>query len=323
MRSPNRYVLPPGAVVLCVDIGGTSTKLGVFQLPDRLRPLETIPSRGPAEDFGKSLSDAVLRIQQLVYHEQQSVAGVGVAVAGFLNDERDRMIYNSNLAWLEGYPLGNVLKTECSLPVELEVDSNAAALAEYHLGVGHPASRFLCLTIGTGLGVGMIVEGHPLRFAYGCLGDAGHIVVQPNGPLCSCGGRGCAEVLVSAPLLAEEFRVRMNYQHACSLRDVIEAANEGNATASVIIEHAGEWLGITTASLANIFYPDRIAFAGGLAEAGDLLLSSIRKSFAYSAGAFTKERVTLTRAALGSKATLNGAAYSILDRLNESAVTSK
>lgn len=323
MRSQNSYVLPPGAVVLCVDIGGTSTKLGVFELPDRLRPLETIPSRGPAEEFGKSLADAVRRGQQSICAQQQSVAGVGVAVAGFLNDERDRMIYNSNLAWLEDYPLGNVLQKECNLLVELEVDSNAAALAEYYLGVGNSASRFLCLTIGTGLGVGMIVDGHPLRFAYGCLGDAGHIVVQPNGPLCSCGGRGCAEVFVSAPLLAEEFRIRMNYQHPCSLRDVIEAANEGNATASAIIEHAGEWLGVATASLATIFYPDLVAFAGGLAEAGDLLLSGIRKSFAYSAGTFTKERVTLTRAALGSMATLNGAAYSILDRLNEYAVTSK
>jgi len=319
MRSPSRYVLPPGAVVLCIDIGGTSTKLGVFELPDRLRPLETIPSRGPAEEFGKSLTDAVRRGQQSIREQQQSVAGVGLAVAGFLNDERDRMIYNPNLAWLEGYPLRTVLMNECNVVVALEVDSNAAALAEYHLGIGYPASRFLCLTIGTGLGVGMIVDGHPLRFAYGCMGDAGHVVVQPNGPLCACGGRGCAEVLVSAPLLAEEFRIRMNYQHPCSLRNVIEAANEGNPTGIAIIEHAAEWLGVATASLANIFYPDLVAFAGGLAEAGELLLSSIRKSFAYSASTFTKEHVTLARAALGSMATLNGAAYSILDRLDESA----
>jgi glucokinase len=124
---------------------------------------------------------------------------------------------------------------------------------------------------------------------------------------------------VSAPVLAEEFRIRMNYQNRCTLRDVIEAATEGNAIASAVIEQAGEWLGFATASLANTFYPDLIAFAGGLAEAGDLLLSPIRKAFAYSASTFTKERVTLTRAALGSMATLNGAAYSILDHLNEAA----
>jgi glucokinase len=254
-------------------------------------------------------------VKDSLLREGKSIAGIGVAIAGFLNDARDRMIYNSNLAWLEGYPLRDVLQKESELPVELEVDSNAAALAEYHLGAGHPAQRFLCLTIGTGLGVGMIVDGHPLHFAYGCMGDAGHVIVQPNGPLCPCGGRGCAELFISAPLLAEEFRVRTNSDDPCSLRDVIHAANEGNEIAISIIQHAGEWLGIATASLANIFYPDRVAFAGGLAEAGDLLLSNVSKSFQYTASPFAKQRVSLTRAALGAMATLTGAAYPILDRL--------
>jgi glucokinase len=304
-----------GAPVLCADIGGTSTKLGVFVPPDGLRLLESIPTRGPAEEFGKALCEAVRRSRHLVISEHGDVFGLGVAVAGFLNDERDRMIYNSNLTWLEDYPLRDVLVKELSLPVELEVDSNAAALAEFHLGAGRTSARFLCLTVGTGLGVGMIVHGQPLRFAYGCMGDPGHIVVQPNGPLCRCGGRGCAEVLVAAPALAEEYRLRKGRDQPCSLRDVIHAAREGDRIACSVIEHAGEWLGIVTASLANTFYPDHIVFAGGLAEAGDLVLRSIQRSFDYSASTFARERVVLSRATLASMATLNGAAYAILARL--------
>jgi glucokinase len=309
----------PCTPVLCADIGGTSTKVGVFERPDRLRLLESIPTRGPAEEFGRVLCEALRRAKESLRQEHSEISGLGVAVAGFLNDDRDRMIYNSNLPWLEDYPLRALLVNELDMPVEIEVDSNAAALAEFHLGIGRASSRFLSIAVGTGLGVGMIIDGQPLRFAYGCLGDAGHIVVQPNGPLCTCGGRGCAELFVSAPALAAEYRLRTNRDEPCSLRDLIHAARDGDVTACSILEHAGEWLGVATASLANMFYPDHVAFAGGLAEAGDLVLHSIQRSFDYSASKFARERVVLSRATLGSMATLTGAAYPILAHLHESA----
>jgi glucokinase len=222
------------------------------------------------------------------------------------------MIYNSNLPWLENFPLRQFLAERFDGPIELEVDSNAAALAEYHRGSGGDSSRFLCLAVGTGLGVGMIVNGHPLRFVYGCMGDPGHVIVQPNGPLCACGGHGCAEILISAPRLAEEYRRGKGIAEELSLRDVIEAARGGDDAAIAILEHAGEWLGIATASLANTFYPDSVAYAGGLAEAGDLVMPSIERAFRYAAGSFTKDRVKLQRAKLGAMSTLTGAAYAVL-----------
>lgn len=300
--------------ILCVDIGGTSTRIGIFDSSEQLRLLESIPTRGPAESFADSLSEAMKRAQKAALRDGAGLLGAGVAVAGFLNEDRDRMIYNSNLPWLEGYPLRDRFIRELESRVELEVDSNAAALAEQQLGAGRGSARFLCITIGTGLGVGMIIDGEPLRFAYGCMGDAGHIIVQPNGPLCSCGGRGCAEVFVSAPRLAEEYRMQSGIAAALSLRDVVEAARAGDAAAAAILERSGEWLGVATASLANTFFPTDIAFAGGFAEAGDLVMKSIEKSFHYSASKFARDQVRLTRATLGSRATITGAAYSIVDR---------
>lgn len=295
------------APVLCVDIGGTGTKIGLFNQSPPIEILHSIPSLGPVSSFMEALC---ARIHEVL--KTSPVAGIGVAVAGFLDDDRERMIYNSNLPWLENYPLRAHLVREFQTRVELEIDSNAAALAEYRFGVGQDSHRFLCIAVGTGLGVGMIIDGEPLRFSYGCLGDPGHVIVQRDGPLCTCGGRGCAEILVSAPVLAEQYRAAGNLDTRTSLRDVIHAARDGDDVAIQVLETAGTWLGVATASFANTFFPDRIAFAGGLAEAGDFVMSSLRRTFETSASKFARDQVTLCRATLGANATITGAACAFI-----------
>lgn len=304
--------MPASQSVLCVDIGGTSTKFGIFSPPERMTFLESIETSGSPEVFAGLVCGALERTRQVAVKGGGGVLGIGVAVAGFLNEERDRLLYNSNISWLEGYPLRAHLQSEFDLDIELEVDSNAAAIAEQRLGSGRNSERFLCIAVGTGMGVGMIVHGQPLRFAYGCMGDAGHVIVQADGPLCTCGGHGCAEILISAPYLAEQYRIQSGDVSVNSLRPVIEKAISGDALAQSIIQTAGKWLGIGTASLANIFFPDRIAFAGGLAEAGDILIRSVEDTFRYTAGTFTQDKVVLSKAELGGMATLTGAAFAIL-----------
>jgi glucokinase len=298
--------------ILCVDIGGTSTKIGLFKDAPPAEIIHSLPSVGPAESFSESLCHSIRQVLNANALSDDSIAGLGVAVAGFLDDNRGRMIYNSNLPWLEAYPLQAHLAREFHTRVELEIDSNAAALAEHRFGIGRDSSRFLCIAVGTGLGVGMIVNGEPLRFSYGCMGDAGHIIIQRDGPDCPCGGRGCAEMFVSAPVLAEQYRSARRLDTQTSLRDVITAADHGDEIAIQILETAGAWLGVATASFANTFFPDRIAFAGGLAEAGDFLMTSLRRAFQTSASKFAREQVTLCRASLGANATITGAACAIL-----------
>jgi glucokinase len=297
--------------ILCVDIGGTSTKIGLFSGSPPVQINHSLPSVGPAESFANALCESIRTALQANQMCTGDLAGIGVAVAGFLDDLRESMVYNSNLPWLEKYPLRAHLANVFQTRVELEVDSNAAALAEQRFGVGRNSSRFLCIAVGTGVGVGMIIDGEPLRFAYGCLGDPGHIVVQLNGPPCPCGGRGCAEVLLSAPLLAEQYRSERGIEMQLTLRDVITAAREGDETAIRVLETAGAWLGVATASYANTFMPDCIAFAGGLAEAGDFVLKTVRESFELHASKFARNRVTLCRATLGANATITGAACAI------------
>lgn len=298
--------------VLCVDIGGTSTKAGVVNAAGEVRCVESIPTGPNAQAFLSGLCELIERTIDSGQREGARVDGIGVAVAGFLDPERDQLIYNSNLAWLEGFSLRGPLARRFQLPVELEVDSNAAAMAEWRFGSGRGSRRFLCLTSGTGLGVGMVIEGEPLRFAYGCLGDVGHVVVQREGPLCTCGGRGCAEIMVSAPAVARRFRERAALDGEVSLRDVIMAAQSGNETARRLLWETGEWLGIAVASLASTFFPDHIAIAGGLSEAGDLVMGGVESTFDRHAGRFARTQTGVARAILGARATLIGAGWPLL-----------
>lgn len=292
--------------VLCLDIGGTSTKAGIVNAAGELSYADSIPTRGNAESFLSGICAFVHRTVSAAGAHSSDFAGLGVAVAGFLDTERNCFLYNSNIAWLEGFALRDALVSCFEMPVELEIDSNAAAMAEWCFGSGRGSKRFLCVTSGTGLGVGMVIDGIPLRFAYGCLGDIGHVVVQPNGPLCTCGGHGCAEIMVSAPAVAARYR------EGATLRDVIHAAREQDKDAIRLLQQTGEWLGIAIASLAQTFFPDHIAIAGGLSEAGDFLMNAVERAFRLHAGRFARSQATLGRAVLGSKATLIGAAWPFL-----------
>jgi glucokinase len=290
--------------VVCVDIGGTTTKAAVLDSLGQLHCAGSIPTQPPIGSFLPALIALIEKTRA-----GHRVSGLGVAVAGFLSEERDHLVYNPNLNWLEQFPLRENLARHFDLSIELETDSNAACMAEYRFGSGSNSSRFLCVTAGTGLGAGMAVAGQPLRLAYGCLGDMGHIIVKPDGPLCYCGGRGCAEILVSASALAERFAQRSNSPSPLSLRHVIEAANAANPVAISILREAGESLGIAVASMANILFPDHIAIAGGLSAAGDHVLPVAEKVFRESASILARSNVLFAPAALGPSATLVGAAW--------------
>jgi glucokinase len=305
MSVPATFARP----VLCVDIGGTSTKAGVLDTTGDLKFVNSIPSRPDAEHYFSELLSLIQQIRHQAEEQlTQDLFEMGIGVAGFLDDERTRLVYNSNLRWLENFPLRERLSAAFpGLHLELEVDSNAATMAEYRLGSGQGFRRFLCVASGTGLGVGMVVDGHPLRIAYGCLGDIGHVVVQRDGPLCTCGGRGCAEIMVSAPMLAMQYQKLANPKQA-TLRIVIDAARAGDNHAVQILNEAGEWLGIAIASMSNTLFPDHIAVAGGLSAAGDLVLEPAERMFQQTASIAARSRTKLVRATLGPRASLIGAA---------------
>jgi len=287
---------------LGIDIGGTNTKVALVGGSGDTGRIETFPTgAGNPHELVAHLCEAAQRCCG-----EDRIRGAGVAVAGFLGPARDRLIYNPNLEWLCGFPLRDALSDALHTQVTLEVDSNAACLGEYCFGVGRGVPRFLCLVSGTGLGGGMTIDGALLRFQGECIGDVGHVVVDPDGPECSCGGRGCAEAIAGAAAIVA------HAHSGATLREVIEGARRGDERAVEALAAAGRAIGIAAASLAQIFFPDRIALAGGLSEAGDLVVAPAAAEFRRVVNAAAREHVVLAKASLGWRATLVGAAAPML-----------
>ena len=288
-------------LALGVDIGGTNTKVALVSDTGEVSAIENFRTGRDFASLITNIREAAVRCRG-----SASIEGAGVAVAGFINPARDRLSYNPNLDWLVGFPLRDAIADALGSAVTLEVDSNASCLGEYRFGAGRGSARFLCLVSGTGLGVGMIIDGALVRFMGECIGDAGHVVVDANGPECPCGGRGCAEAMVS------ERTIVQNAQSGATLRDVMANARQGNAGAIAALTAAGRALGVAMASLAQIFFPDRIALAGGLAEAEDLVLPAAEAEFRRTVNAEARAQVEVVKAALGWRATVIGAAAPLL-----------
>ncbi len=255
-----------------IDIGGTSVKVGLVDESGTLLSRASFPT--PPGGAPSQLMDGLARALPKLL-AGRPVESVGVSVAGFLDPGREVMSYNANLPELSGFPLREAIAARFSCAVRLEVDSNAAAHAEYRFGAGQGARRLLFLTLGTGVGGGVVVNGELLRFTGECAGDLGHVIVEPGGRRCPCGALGCLEALVSRPTL-EELGGRPAYE-------LIEAARRGEAKAVMLFAEAGRWLGLGLASLSHLFQPDRIVIGGGLATAGECLFDASRASFAANA----------------------------------------
>lgn len=284
--------------LLGIDIGGTSTKLALVDASGAVLATASVPTRGGPQEFIDSLVKALPRTG--------AVEAIGVAVAGLINDNRSAMIFNPNIAWLQGFPLRTWLQDALGQSVVLDNDSNAAAWGEYRCGAGQGAARLLCLTLGTGVGGALIAEGAVYRLAHQGAGDIGHVLVRPGGPRCSAGCAGCAEALISAP--AVEARAQAEFERPITIPSLIAAARAGEPRARQVLAETGDYLGRAVSSLSPIFYPSRILIAGGLAEAGDLLLASADASFRAHAGSFYQRDVELGRATLGWQAGVIGAA---------------
>ncbi len=218
------------ASVIAIDIGGGTTKLALISRQGGVRGWQSFATFG---ESGTAFLNAIVeRCRGLQAEATTPVAGVSVAVAGFVSAD-GALEYNPNLPWLERVPIGRILNDELGLSVHVDADSNAACLAEYLSEGGRGSSRFLCLTGGTGLGVGMVAEGKLLRITHGCMGDAGHVIVSPEGPACTCGGRGCAEALLSTAALAARYAAARGSDEA-EFRSLVEDARDGIPAASRI-----------------------------------------------------------------------------------------
>lgn len=307
--------------ILAIDIGGTNTKIALIDPVGSVGEVTSIPTDGI---FGidKYLGDVVNAAEIIIIKNKTDVEGIGIGVAGFVDPLHTKMTFNTNLAWLENVPLKEYFSNQLKIPVNIEIDSNAAALAEAVHGGGKESRRLLVYSIGTGLGGGMIVDGNILRISNECLGDIGHVMVEPGGPQCASGCRGCAEALVSAPALENiADKLLKENQDASGITqkdrdkrpasEIIKAAKQGELVSIIAIQQIGRYLGIALASITPVLTPDKICIAGGVSEAGSILLDAVKTSFYEIVGPPYAEGVSISKALLGWQSVLVGAAVAL------------
>lgn len=273
-----------------VDLGGTNIRALVLdesmEVMGRSETL-TRAEEGVEAVVGR-IADCVGEALDLAGVGLDDVAGVGVGAAGLTDWRSGTVLLASNLGWKD-VPLKEHLSRELGgIRVEVDKDTNAAALAEARLGAGRAFDHFLYVTAGTGIGGGIILNGALYRGATGGAGDIGHVVVDPDGPLCGCGDHGCVEVFASgggivarardalADGLPEAASSSMAAENLTA-QAVFDAAEQGDALAARVVEKAGTALGLILADYININNPEAIVLGGGLLRAGALYREPVER----------------------------------------------
>ncbi|HVV75878.1 MAG TPA: ROK family glucokinase [Mycobacteriales bacterium] len=302
-----------------IDIGGTKVAAGVVDENGKL--LAT--SRRPTPSNDPALLAALVAETVTELREGYDVAAVGVGAAGWVDASRTTVLFAPNLAW-RNTPLHTDLSRLLDLPVDIENDANAAAWGEHRFGAGERDPDTVVLTIGTGIGAGLIIDGELRRGRFGIGGEPGHFRVVPGGRLCGCGNHGCFEQYCSGRALVRAARQIARERPADAARllelsggdpdgidgpTVTVAAQEGDHAAVDCFEEIGRWLGQGMADLAAILDPGRFVIGGGVADAGELLLKPARETYAaVVSGHGYRPLADVVPARLGADAGLIGAA---------------
>jgi glucokinase len=315
-----RAALPPVAVPysIGVDIGGTKVAAGVVDGYGRIvqRLLAATPSHSPV-----AVEDTITSVVEQLRRNHR-VETVGIGAAGWVDTDQAVVRFSPHLAWRQE-PLKQRLQERIDLPLIVDNDANAAAWAEYRFGAGRGASVMVCITLGTGIGGGLVLNGQLFRGSYGMAGEWGHMIAVPGGHLCECGNRGCWEQYASGNALVRDTRelvssgspVVQGLLEAVGGADAItgpaitEAAVNGEPLARELLADIGRWLGVGIANLVAALDPELIVIGGGVSAAGDLLLLPAREAFARTlTGRGFRPQARLELATFRNDAGLIGAA---------------
>jgi glucokinase len=292
-----------------VDIGGTKIAVGMADDSGRLLArLEspTDPQCGP--DYG--LTQICEMLRQTASQAGDQLRGIGIGCTGPVNPLTGVLGRIEFLPGWEGMNLTDALSHSFGVSAAIENDADAAALGESALGAGRSAKRFIYVTISTGIGGGLILDGQLYRGVDGAHPEIGHHIIDPSGPACFCGAHGCWESLASGPALARNGRRE-------SAQEVCEAAERGEPAALAAVEREGYYLGLGLANLVTLFTPDIIALGGGVMRSRHLFWNAIQASIRQNCGLVPYEKTVLVPTTLDVDTGLIGAACVWLHRYGE------
>ncbi|GGA68373.1 ROK family glucokinase [Ornithinibacillus halotolerans] len=315
-------------IIIGVDIGGTTVKIGILQSTGEIIEkweIETTKSNDGKIVIDQIWSSVLAKLTTLEL-DTNDVLGIGIGAPGFIDGENGYVYEAVNIGWKE-FNLRDYMTSKTGLPVYVENDANIAALGENWLGAGHKAKDVIAVTLGTGVGGGIIAKGKILNGINGTAGEIGHIIVDPNGYACNCGRTGCLETIASATgVVRQAMKIIENkpssplaLQYAqngkITSKLIFDLAKQGDKDCNHIIDYTANTLGMALANLAVTINPSMILIGGGMSNAGEQLLQPIKDSFTKYALRRTSEACEIKIAELGNDAGIIGAAYLVQQNL--------
>jgi len=293
--------------VLALDLGGTNSRFGAVLADGEI--VARRREKTPEGTSGDALADFLVEHLRFVAAEvaaDAKILAVAAAIPAIFDAETGLPARLPNLAQLEGVDLSKILNDAFGVRAVLENDATAATIGEHWLGASKGSNHVIGVTLGTGVGGGLIIEGKPFRGRDGNAGEIGHICVEPDGVRCGCGSRGCVEQYSSGTAIVREaIDAGLSVKNA---KEVYDLAISGDEKARRVFESAGRYLGIALSGLVNVLNPEAIVLGGGVAASWDFLIEPVRREIASRCYEATARRVKICRAHLGEDAGILGAA---------------
>jgi glucokinase-like ROK family protein len=311
-----------------VDLGTLHTTIVITNLLGRIEKRIEYPTNGhqDKDKIIEKLIAAIHNINKDFGVKWEKMAGIGVAAPGLI-DKKGTMLITPNFGWKDT-PLGEILKKEFHIPVFVDNNVNAMALAEFEFGKGQGARNFVFINVGMGIGAGVVINGKLFHGESNCTGEIGHTTVDYNGPKCSCGNKGCLEVMASGPAIAKRaikaikegeksliYKLVNRDLNQVTAEIVSKAANQGDKLGLNIMEETGEYLGTGVANIINLFNPELVIVGGGVTQAGDLIFKPLKKAVQKRAFSVSAEIAKIVPASLGKDCTVIGAAALVLKEI--------
>jgi len=301
--------------IIGIDLGGTSLKTALFDA--RLKLISRKSFNTKSFDNKEKLVAGIVKSIEALAEEKglswRGIAGIGIGLPGPVDNLRGIVRFLPNIRGWKNVRLKNILENKFSFPVFLDNDAKLMALAEHALGRAKGANNALCVTLGTGVGGALILEGKLFRGKDNAAGEIGHLPINVDGPFCNCGGKACLEAYIGNARIA--LRARKLFGRRITLEELSGLAARKNKLAIALWQEVGSQLGVALSGMVNLLNLDSIVIGGGVANAGGMLFSRVKKTIKERAMSVQAKRVRVLKAALGSDAGVIGAAVLVKERL--------
>lgn len=310
-----------------IDVGGTNVKIALVDDNGKIIYSNSVPTYAKMgyEYTVNNIKQAIKDLMKETNTTPPDIEGIGFDFPGQVDCKTGVVKLAPNIPGWVNVPIAQMIEDEFHIPTRIDNDVRCAALGELKFGAGRGCENFICITVGTGIGSGIVINGKVVRGATNAAGELGHIKLQMNGgPICGCGDTGCLEAFASGPAIVAMAQEYIKGGKSTKFREmaaveggeitpymVAKAAEEGDPVAKRIFEIVGEYIGIGLTSVINLLNPERVIIGGGVAESGELLLGPIRKTIKERAMVVAGNAVEIVPAQLGNSAGVIGASMLI------------